>query len=82
MARGTKLKELLSPRQNQPISIGPFQTAPMGFGTWSWGNKFLWNYSEQDDKEIQEVFNLLVSRGINLYDTADSYGEQLAAALA
>lgn len=26
------------------------------------------------DPEIQEVFNLVVSKGINLFDTADSYG--------
>ena len=26
------------------------------------------------DDELQQVFNLMVSRGINLFDTADSYG--------
>lgn len=26
------------------------------------------------DRELQEVFDLVVSRGINLFDTADSYG--------
>lgn len=62
------------PKGNQQVSIGPFKSAPMGLGTWSWGNQFLWNYSVEDDAEIQEVFNLVVSRGINLFDTADSYG--------
>ncbi|KAI7838722.1 hypothetical protein COHA_007518 [Chlorella ohadii] len=38
------------------------------------GNKLLWGYSEDMDPELQEVFNMLVSSGINLYDTADSYG--------
>ena len=28
------------------------------------------------DAELQQVFNLVVSRGINLFDTADSYGER------
>ena len=39
------------------------------------GNQFLWGYQESMDPELQEVFNLVVSSGINLFDTADSYGE-------
>lgn len=46
----------------------------MGLGTWSWGNQFLWNYDEDMDPELQQVFNYAVSKGINLFDTADSYG--------
>mmetsp|Transcript_25009 Transcript_25009/g.67977 ORF Transcript_25009/g.67977 Transcript_25009/m.67977 type:complete len:391 (+) Transcript_25009:16-1188(+) len=50
------------------------EVGPMGLGTWSWGNQFLWGYNEQMDGELQEVFNLAVSQGVNLFDTADSYG--------
>lgn len=32
------------------------------------------NYDESQDEELQEVFNLMTDRGINLWDTADSYG--------
>ncbi|KAH7307120.1 hypothetical protein KP509_22G046600 [Ceratopteris richardii] len=46
----------------------------MGIGTWAWGNKFLWDYDERMDEELQEVFNLAVNTGVNLFDTADSYG--------
>ncbi|GAB4823494.1 hypothetical protein N2152v2_010540 [Parachlorella kessleri] len=56
------------------LQMGPFKVSPMGFGTWSWGNQFLWGYKESMDPELQEVFNLVVSSGINLFDTADSYG--------
>jgi pyridoxine 4-dehydrogenase len=31
-------------------------------GTWSWGNQFLWGYSEKDDEELQKVFNYVVSK--------------------
>ena len=48
----------------------------MGLGTWSWGNRFLWGYSKEMDPELQEVFNYSVSQGINLFDTADSYGKK------
>lgn len=49
----------------------------MGLGTWSWGNKFLWDYSTDMDPELNKVFNYALSKGINLFDTADSYGEIL-----
>jgi pyridoxine 4-dehydrogenase len=38
------------------------------------GNRFLFGYDEAMDPELQRVFNLAVSRGVNLFDTADSYG--------
>ena len=45
-----------------------------GLGTWSWGNQLLWGYDEAMDPELQQVFDLATSSGINLFDTADSYG--------
>ncbi|MCO5569284.1 hypothetical protein L7F22_022996 [Adiantum nelumboides] len=56
------------------ITVGPLSVSPMGLGTWAWGNKFLWGYDESMDIELQDVFNLAVNTGINLFDTADSYG--------
>ncbi len=47
----------------------------IGFGTWAWGNKFLWGYDPEKEDEILEAsFNEAVSRGLNFIDTADSYG--------
>ncbi|MEW5319101.1 MAG: hypothetical protein WDW38_010271 [Sanguina aurantia] len=46
----------------------------MGLGTWSWGNQLLWGYDESMDPELQELFDLMVKSGVNLFDTADSYG--------
>lgn len=46
----------------------------MGFGTWAWGNQLLWGYQESMDAELQQVFDLAVDNGVNLFDTADSYG--------
>jgi pyridoxine 4-dehydrogenase len=42
----------------------------MGIGTWAFGNRLLWGYEEKMDDKLQEVFNLVVSKGINLFDTA------------
>lgn len=59
---------------NGQVKIGPLSVSPMGFGTWAWGNQLLWGYEESMDTELQQIFNLAVENGINLFDTADSYG--------
>ncbi|KAL1532079.1 Pyridoxine 4-dehydrogenase [Salvia divinorum] len=70
------LKNLKLPRfwPWQKVKVGSLSVSPMGFGTWAWGNQFLWGYEESMDGELQQVFNLAVENGINLFDTADSYG--------
>ncbi|KAL0304467.1 UNVERIFIED_CONTAM: Pyridoxal reductase, chloroplastic [Sesamum radiatum] len=70
------LKNLKLPRfwPWQKVKIGPMSVSPMGFGTWAWGNQLLWGYQESMDNELQQTFNLAVENGINLFDTADSYG--------
>lgn len=70
----SKLNERPLYRSNEMVNMGPFKVSPLGLGTWAWGNKLLWDYDEGRDPELQEVFNLAVSSGINLFDTADSYG--------
>ncbi|GLC52517.1 hypothetical protein PLESTB_000638500 [Pleodorina starrii] len=61
-------------RPSEMVPLGDLKVSPMGLGTWSWGNRFLWGYDESQDPELQQLFNLVVSSGINVFDTADSYG--------
>ncbi|KAK4351007.1 hypothetical protein RND71_030320 [Anisodus tanguticus] len=70
------LKSLKIPRfwPWQKVKMGPLTVSPMGFGTWAWGNQLLWGYQDSMDSELQRTFNLAVENGINLFDTADSYG--------
>lgn len=46
----------------------------MGVGTWAWGNSFLWGYNTDADAALQEVFDHVLEKGINWFDSADSYG--------
>jgi pyridoxine 4-dehydrogenase len=46
----------------------------LGIGTWSWGNRFLFDYNPQQDEELYEAYKLLRNAGVSLFDTADSYG--------
>ncbi len=47
----------------------------IGFGTWAWGNKIVWNYKpETDDILLKKTFFDAIDGGLDLIDTADSYG--------
>ena len=54
--------------------VGALSLSPIGVGTWAWGNRFLWQYSQSEDEELQRAYEYLVSKGVNWFDTADSYG--------
>ena len=54
---------------------GPCLLNSIGFGTWAWGNEFVWGYdSKTDDGRLAATFRQALSSGLNLIDTADSYG--------
>ena len=47
----------------------------IGFGTWAWGNKLVWGYkAETDDILLKKTFFEAINGGLDLIDTADSYG--------
>jgi pyridoxine 4-dehydrogenase len=57
------------------IPLNPaLSLSPIGCGTWAWGNRLLWNYSEAMDSELQAVFNDCLDNGVTFFDTGDSYG--------
>jgi len=57
------------------VKLGDLRVSPLGVGTWAWGNQFLWGYSPQkSDSSLQETFDYVLSKGINWFDSADSYG--------
>ncbi len=63
------LSSLQPPRSQSHLSL-----PAMGCGTWAWGNRFLWGYTEQMDEQLQTVFDHCVHSGVTLFDTGDSYG--------
>ena len=57
------------------ISAGPTaEISTIGCGTWSWGNRFLFDYDPSQDEEIYEAYREVRNAGVTLFDTADSYG--------
>lgn len=56
------------------VQAGPIQISSMGAGTWSWGNRLLWDYDPSEDESIYESYRAVRDAGITVFDTADSYG--------
>jgi aryl-alcohol dehydrogenase-like predicted oxidoreductase len=49
--------------------------APLGIGTWAWGDKLFWNYGKDyGTAELQAAFQTALESGINFFDTAEIYG--------
>lgn len=56
------------------VSAGPISISAMGIGTWSWGNRLLFDYNPSQDEEIYQAYCAVRDAGVTLFDTADSYG--------
>jgi aryl-alcohol dehydrogenase-like predicted oxidoreductase len=49
--------------------------AEMGLGAWSWGDRIFWNYGRgYTDDDIAAGFHTSLDGGVNLVDTAETYG--------
>ncbi len=49
--------------------------AELGLGTWSWGDRTLWNFGHgYAETDIEQAFQVSVAAGVTLMDTAEVYG--------
>ena len=59
------------------IQLGAAQPAiaPLGIGTWAWGDSLFWDYGKTyDANDLQSAFKTALECGISLFDTAEIYG--------
>lgn len=56
------------------VSAGPIEISSLGCGTWSWGNRLLFDYDPSQDEGIFEAYREIRDAGVTIFDTADSYG--------
>eukprot|EP01041_Mallomonas_annulata_P004591 gene4591-9123_t len=54
--------------------IGGMKVSKLGIGTWAWGDALYWNYNATQDSALQATFNISLDYGVNLFDTAEIYG--------
>jgi len=52
-----------------------FNDVQLGIGTWAWGDKLYWGFGKgYDEKDLNDVFQVCINKGVNFFDTADVYG--------
>jgi pyridoxine 4-dehydrogenase len=56
------------------VKAGPIEISALGCGTWSWGNRLLWDYDPSQDEKIFQAYSTVRDAGVTIFDTADSYG--------
>jgi aryl-alcohol dehydrogenase-like predicted oxidoreductase len=61
----------------ETITLGKtsIRVAPLGIGTWAWGDSFFWSYGKDYHRhDVQDAFRTAIKSGITLFDTAEVYG--------
>lgn len=61
----------------QKIKLGAtdVMVAPLGTGTWSWGDGIFWGFGKgYGEQDIHDAFHASVRAGIDFFDTAEVYG--------
>lgn len=61
----------------EQITLGPggLTTAPLGVGTWAWGDRGFWSYGTGFGREdLGAAFKESVAAGVTFFDTAEFYG--------
>ncbi|KAI9008763.1 NADP-dependent oxidoreductase domain-containing protein [Phycomyces nitens] len=48
---------------------------PIAVGTWQWGDKRVWGWSPEAEKDAKEAFDAAYKFGVPFYDTAEVYGD-------
>lgn len=56
------------------VPNGP-EIAPLGVGTWSWGDSLFWQYGKDyGADDVQQAFDASLAAGVSFFDTAEVYG--------
>jgi len=53
----------------------PVKTSPICVGSWPWGDKGTWNWTEEELANVKAAWKYLYESGINFIDTATVYGD-------
>ncbi|KAI9482861.1 MAG: NADP-dependent oxidoreductase domain-containing protein [Benjaminiella poitrasii] len=71
-----KLEEGVVPTKDTHLKLaGVVSIPPIAIGAWQWGDKRVWNWTPEAEKDAKEAFNKAFELGIPFYDTAEVYGE-------
>ena len=72
------MRQTTETAQAPRVSLGrtSLQVSPLGVGAWAWGDSLFWNYGDGSytDEDIRAAFAASLEAGLNLFDTAETYG--------
>ena len=68
----------MTPPEQITLGTTNVRIAPLGIGTWAWGDRFTWGYQRGQEAELKAAFQALVAAGVNFFDTAEMYGPHTA----
>ena len=61
--------------QTMTIGNSDLHVAPLGVGTWAWGDTRYWGYGQDHTRsDVDEAFRVSVEAGLTFFDTAEIYG--------
>ncbi|KAI7903853.1 NADP-dependent oxidoreductase domain-containing protein [Cokeromyces recurvatus] len=70
-----KLETGTIPTKDTQLKLsGIVSIPPIAIGAWQWGDKQVWNWTPEAEKDAKEAFNKAFELGIPFYDTAEVYG--------
>ena len=53
--------------------------APLGVGTWAWGDRLVWGFGRgYGEEDVLEAYRASRAAGLNFFDTAEIYGRGLS----
>lgn len=57
------------------LGATPLRIAPIGVGTWAWGERRYWGYGQDyGPREVVDAFAASAEAGLDFFDTAEVYG--------
>jgi aryl-alcohol dehydrogenase-like predicted oxidoreductase len=70
--RDARMSELEDAIKRHPVLEG----VQFGTGTWAWGDRLFWGYGRgYNDDDLRAAFDASIAAGIDLFDTAEVYGQ-------
>ncbi|KAG1143486.1 hypothetical protein G6F37_007511 [Rhizopus arrhizus] len=71
-----KLEKDVIPTAETKLKLGGVvDVPPIAIGCWQWGDKTVWNWTPEAEKDAKEAFDTAFELNIPFYDSAEVYGD-------
>jgi aryl-alcohol dehydrogenase-like predicted oxidoreductase len=61
------------------LGLSPVEVAPLGLGTWAWGDRWVWGFGRgYGEPDVEAAYRAGRAGGVDFFDTAEAYGRGLS----